>query len=179
MTFIFEAKVGDDVDLDALREVFAASAGEGVTAADVLIEVYLHSAARSRSRRLDEATTRFRVVIATADPAALIAVFDDAAIVETVQTALGDDVTVTVTTSAEASEAKACGGSIANCDDDDDDDDGGLSGGAIAGIIVGALVGVGLLAACAYKATRPEAEDRLTLKQKHERDVELQGNSKV
>ena len=59
------------------------------------------------------------------------------------------------------------------------DDDDGLSGGAIAGIVIGVLIGVGILAGGVYYFMNRDPDSGMSLKERHEKDVELQGNSKV
>ena len=153
VTFIFEVN-GTDINLGKLQEEFATQAE--VEKSHVVV------------REEDGAVI---VVIETTDPSALVSTFTDASIVSTVQEALGDDANVLVTTSASSIEVPA-----STFDDDGDD---GLSGGAIAGIVIGVLIGVGILAGGVYYFMNRDPDSGMSLKERHEKDVELQGNSKV
>ena len=72
------------------------------------------------------------------------AVFDDAQIIQTVQSALGADADVAIVASASSVTVASCDGSVANCYDGlGGGDDDGMNSGAVAAVVIGVLLAVG------------------------------------
>ena len=146
-----------DFDEGAIKSAFAAAAG--VDDDDVLV---------TQTAGLIAVVIKVPTDM-TAD--AIVSTFSDAEIIETAEEALGDDADITVSLTASSQVVPS-----SDLPEDDDDD---LSGGAIAGIVIGVFIGVFMLGAGVYYMMNRDPDGSLSLQQKHEKDVELQGNSKV